>query len=57
MKSRKMTYIMVKEKCDVDEDATDEGAGDGHVRVLVRVDGLVVHRQVDSNVPSGKTFH
>jgi len=57
MKSRKMTYIMVEEKCDVDEDATDEGAGDGHVRVLVRVDGLVVHRQVDSNVPSGKTFH
>ena len=45
---------MIEEKGDVDEDATNEGAGDGHVRVLVRVDGLVVHRQVDRHVPDGE---
>ena len=48
---------MVEEERDVDEDSTDEGPGDGDVRVLVGVDRLVEHREVDGHVPAPFVMH
>ena len=51
-----MTYIMIKEEGNVQDDSTDKGTSDGHVSILVSVDRLVVHRQVDCNVSVMETI-
>ena len=45
---------MIKEEDDVKDDSADKWAGDGHVSVLVSVDRLVVHWQVDGHVSAMK---
>ncbi len=51
-KAKNYAYVMVEEQSDVNENSANERAGDGHVGVLVGVDRLVVHRQVDGDVPA-----
>jgi hypothetical protein len=41
---------MIKEESNVKDDSTNKGASNGHVSILVSVDCLVVHGQVDGNV-------